>query len=49
MLFDGALAVDSAAAVVADVDPLAASPIPPDVFGPDVDDVAPAVAADPEK
>lgn len=47
MLFDAALAVDSAVTVADVVDPLAASPLPPDVFGPDVDDVAPAVAADP--
>lgn len=49
MLFDAAVAVDSAAAVVDDVDPLAASPFPPDVFGADVDDVAPAVAAEPKR
>lgn len=48
MLFDAALAVESAAAVVVDVDPLAASPFPPDAFCPDVDVVAPAAVADPE-
>ena len=48
MLFDAALAVESAAAVVVAVDPLAASPFPPDAFGPDVDVVALAVVADPK-
>lgn len=48
MLFDAALAVESAAAVVVDADPLAASPLPPDVFCPDVEVVAAAVAADPK-
>lgn len=47
MLFDVALADESAAAVVVDADPLAVSPFPPDAFWPDVDVVAPAVAADP--
>lgn len=49
MLFVAALAVESAAAVVVDVDPLAASPFPPVVLCPDVEVVAPAVAADPVK
>lgn len=48
MLFDAALAdVSAATVVVVDADPLAASPFPPDGFCPDVDVVAPAVAADP--
>lgn len=49
MLFGAAMADESTAAVVVAVDPLAASPFPPDAFCPDVDVVAPAVAADPEQ